>query len=156
MEFVYEVKRLVHSPKIRDFCSLPYPNHPKGCPMLGKKETCPPNAPYITEFFDLNKSIYIVHSYFNLDLHARRMKRKHPHWTERQARCVLYWQGKSRKHLKGRTSLAMEEYNCDNFTLCPEAMGVNVFVTCKLSGLKLDKTKNISICRHIALIGSKP
>jgi len=153
MHFIYEVPKLVHTPKMRELCTLPYPNHPKGCPMVGKKNICPPFAPYVIDFFDLTKSIYIVHSEFDLESHAAEMKKRHPHWSDRQARCLLYWQGKSRKQLKERVTWAMMKKNADKVTYCPEAMGVNVFVTCRLSGLHLDKTRSISICRHVALIG---
>jgi hypothetical protein len=68
---------------------------------------------------------------------------------------VLYWQGTSRKQLAERLHAArfLPEAWKLVWTTCPEAMGVNVFVTARLAGLFLDKTRHLSICRHVALIG---
>lgn len=94
-----------------------------------------------------------MHSEFDLQAHALSMKKKHPEWSDRQCRCVLYWQGKSRKQLKERTQAAVAHLGTDAVSTCPEAMGVNVFVTARLSGLVLDKTRNLSVCRHISMLG---
>ena len=136
------------------FCRLPYPNHPNGCPNYYKKKTCPPFAPMAGVFFDLSKPLYFVHSEFNLEAHAKRMKDKHPEWSERQCRCVLYWQGTSRKQLRKRVYGATELLRTNATTTCPEGMGVNVYMTARLSGLFLQRIRNLNICRHIALLGT--
>ena len=151
---IYPIKDLVHHPKVRDWCGLPYPNHPKGCPNFNiDKEKCPPNAPYVTDVFDLEKPLYFVHSEFDLAGHAEKMKIRHPNWTERQCRNVLYWQNTSRKQAKERAILAMEFTRSKKFTLMPEALGVNVYVTGRWCGLKLEMIDGLKICRHVALLG---
>ena len=96
------VKRLVHTPEVKDWCKLEYYNHPKGCPNYGKQRRCPPQSPYVTEVFDMGKPLYFVFSEFDLSSHVARMRRKHPHWSDKQCRCVLYWQRKSKKQMWGR------------------------------------------------------
>lgn len=135
------------------WCQIPYPNHPKGCPKYNKDNACPPIAPFIAEILDLRKSIYIVFSEFNLHAHVEKMRKRHSQWSERQLRNVLYWQGTSRKQLRQRTLKAMSQTNCNVISYCPEGMGVNVYATCRASGLKLQRIRDLMICRHIALIG---
>ena len=129
--------------KARDWCKLPYPNHPRGCPNYGNRYSCPPEATLITEFIDIYKPMYLIAVEFDLANHISRMKHLHPNWSDRQARCVLYWQNKINKELRDE---------CDNFkwlnpdmitTNCPEAMGVNVIATAKRCGLMIElKPKN--------------
>jgi len=152
-KWIVPVKRLVISPRVADWCKLAYPGHPKGCPNYGKAAKCPPKAPHITDFIDITRSIYLVHSEFDLKSHAEQMKEKHPEWTARQCRCLLYWQSRSRKQMKERALLAIKMLRTNRATACPEAMGVNVFATALLSGLKLDRTRSIDIARHVTLLG---
>mgnify|MGYP006303642661 CR=1 FL=1 len=151
--WIVPVKRLILSGKTGSWCTLPYPGHPKGCPNYGKKPSCPPNAPPVRERFDLARPLYLVHSGFDLAAHAAAMKEKHSGWSDRQCRCLLYWQPKSRKQLRERVLRAAAITGAREMTDCPEAMGVNVFATAAVSGLKLDRTRSISICRHVALLG---
>ena len=39
------------------------------------------------------------------------------------------------------------------FEPCGESIGVNLYATCLISGLKLERIKGLSICRHIGLVG---
>jgi hypothetical protein len=131
---------------------LPYPNHPKGCPKYGHPK-CAPNLPQIADVLNLKNPVYIAFSEFNLEAHARKMKEKHPHWTERQCKNVLYWQNTSRKWMRERARCAKILTGADTIIECPEGMGVNVYSTCIVAGLKLEKIKDLKICRHVALIG---
>ena len=153
---IYQIDRLVISDKVSDWCRIPYPNHPKGCPNYGKKPRCPPNAPKIEEYFDISKPLYLVHSEFDLSKHVQEMKDKHPTWSDLQCRCVLYWQSRSRKQLMKRVEYTMiKNRMLTAFTDCPEGMGLNVYATARLVGLKLEKIHNLSICRHVALVGTR-
>ena len=154
-EGTIKIEKLVTSDQTSRWCLLPYPNHPKGCPNYGKKKTCPPAVEKLIEVLDLDRPIYAVHSEFNLSAHVARMRLKHPDWTDRQLKCVLYWQGTSRKQLRERISTAIEATGCNYITTCPEAQGLNVFATCQVNGLKLDRTKTLEVCRHVAIIGYK-
>ncbi|MEN6440913.1 MAG: hypothetical protein ABFD97_20275 [Syntrophobacter sp.] len=151
-DYIYPVKKLVLNKKVGLWCRLPYPGHPKGCPNYNKHDRCPPNARKLEYFFDMDLKLYLVHSEFDLQAHAEAMKIKHPEWTDRQCRCVLYWQSRSRKQLIDRILESIPEGQKVIFSTCPEGMGVNVFATAKLAGLTLDKTRHLKMCRHVALV----
>lgn len=150
---VIECKTIVwYYGKTHKWCRSPYPGHPRGCPKYGKKG-CPPKVPFLSEVLDLERPLYLAFSRFSLQKHVRKLKRKHPDWSRRQLRCVLYWQGTSRKQMRERARECQRETGADVVLDCPEALGVNVYVTCALNGLKLEKIKNLKVCRHVALVG---
>ena len=151
--WIYEVKRLVISKQVGRWCQLPYDLHSKGCFKFGAYKECPPNAPLINEVFNTDKSLYLVHSEFDLTAHKNKMRMKHPGWSDRQFGCVLYWQSTSRKQLKERIVSACMILGTNFSETVPEALGVNVYVTARLAGLKLERIRNLKICRHVALVG---
>ena len=155
MSYVVPIKKLITSNRTGSWCRLPYPNHKTDCPNYGKNKWCPPQAPMVDEYFELSKPLYIVHSEFDFYGHVEKMRAKHPEWSDRQCACVLYWQGTSRKQMKERVARAMWELGTNASASCPEAMGVNVYATALLSGLKLDRIRHLKTCRHITIIGSK-
>jgi hypothetical protein len=156
--WLYRVKRLVINGKAGEWCKLPYEGHKEGCPNYGdlKHSHCPPHAPPVGQCFDLGQPLYLVHSEFNLPEWEMVMKYRHPSWSERQCRCVLYWQNQSRKQLKERTRFAMVRLGLNQAASCPEGMGVNVYVSSRLAGLRLEKIRRLETCQHVALIGTRP
>ncbi len=157
MKNLIEIKKPIISNKTGDWCRIPYPGHPKGCPNYGDNNHpyCPPTAPRFEDYFDLKCPIYLIYSEFNLGAWVEKMKAKHQKWSDRQCRCVLYWQEGARQKLAEKYSLAMWEKRCNRVTACPEAMGLNVYVTARLHGLILEPIKSLSICRHVAIIGRR-
>lgn len=149
--YVYPVKRLVFVPDPGKLCRRPYPGHRKGCPKFGDDDQCPPNTPKFWDFFHPDKPFCLVHSEFNLEAHAAGMKEKRPYWSDRQCRCVLYWQSRSRAQLTERILEAMPSERVI-YSMCPEGMGLNVFATAKLAGLRLEPIKGLKTCRHVALV----
>ncbi len=79
------------------------------------------------------------------------MKEKHPEWSDRQARCCLYWQGSVRKQLREETKKFADK-NGMVYTLIPEAMGVNVIATARKLGVPI-KAKPDDMIYKIALVG---
>ena len=133
------------------WCRLPYPNHPQGCPNYGKRKTCPPVA---KKFGDLiEPPLYLAIQQFNLEFHKKKMKEKHPNWTDKQCRNLLYWQKGVIKRLKDE-SYQFARTLGDNFIVLdvPEANGVQVFETCKKIGILLDKNPE-KIVYKIMIIG---
>lgn len=157
MDGVVRIKKLVISKRTGDWCRLPYPNHPKGCPNFGKNKWCPPQAPKVDEHFDLSKPLYFIHSEFDFTGHVDRMRGLHPEWSDLQCKCVLYWQGTSRKQMRERVKMAQWHLGIGitASAACPEAMGVNVYATARLSGLNLDRIRDLKVCRHITLLGTR-
>lgn len=142
---------------VRNLCSKPYPNHPKGCPNFGKRPLCPPKCPHIEDVFDVSQDFWVVWIEFDFTAHVCRMSKKHPDWSKRQKECCLYWQGTANKML--RDALADMKYYLRGTghwktSFCPEAMGVNVTATMKNLDVVLEwPPKNI--VRKVALIGQE-
>ncbi|MFC1486940.1 hypothetical protein ACFLRN_04540 [Thermoproteota archaeon] len=135
------------------WCMLPYPNHPRGCPNYGKKPKCPPFSKTLHEL--IVSPFYLVVWSFDLDSQANRMKKLHPKWSDKQARCLLYWQGSVRKKLLDEARTFINSKN-DNLVLLeiPEANGVDVFKTCNVVGIPLER-KPKKLVRKVMLIGKK-
>lgn len=151
--WIVPVKRLIHKKEVRDWCKLPYHNHPKGCPNYGKRKECPPQSKYITEIININKPIFMVFSEFDLEKHISKMRKKHPQWSNHQLRNVLYWQSTSKKQMKERVKKAQSILGTKVIIYMPESNGINVYATAFHSGLKLEKIKNLKINRHITFLG---
>ena len=151
--WIVPVEKLIHHPRVRLWCKLPYPNHPRGCPMFDKRDICPSQAPYVTDVFDIERPMWFVFSEFRLDAHVAAMRKKHPKWTGRQLRNCLYWQSKSRKQALARAEMAMRLLRAEIYSTIPEALGINVYRTCYLSGFKLEPIKKLKTCHHIIFIG---
>jgi len=119
-------------------CKHEYPLHKKGCPNFGKKKGCPPGTRMLYQILDLSKEVYAIYNIFDYQGHADRMMEKHPGWSDRQARCVLYWQPKARKALKEKIALFQELTDEYAIIQSPEAHGVNVTETMKKAGIELE------------------
>ena len=136
----------------RAWCLIPYPGHSKGCPNFNRRETCPLKAPLVGEYFDLSRKMWFVIASFNLNKHAMRMKERHPGWSDRQARCCLYWQGSVRKRLNQAVAEALAQDPGLVVTNCPEAMGVDVFTTMEAVGQPIERDP-VCYVRKVAMVG---
>ena len=150
-------KNIVIDYSVRDLCTRPYPNHPKGCPNFGKRTICPPKCPYIEDWFDISQGFWIVWIEFDFAAYRLKMQKKHPNWSQRQVNCCLYWQGTANKML--RESVQDLEYYLKGrgnwkTTYCPEAMGVNITATVKQLGVTLEWPPQ-NVVHKIAFIGIK-
>jgi len=123
--------------KVRDYCLLPYPDHPKGCPNYGKSDRCPPIIGYFDEIYDLSQPIYAIVGEYDLKSHVDNLRLKHNNWSERQLRCVLYWQKTARKLLREEVNDWLIYNPQFTPTQCPEAMGLNVIKTLNTVNVKL-------------------
>jgi hypothetical protein len=146
---VKDLSEVVIEPKARQWCKLPYPDHPKGCPNYGKRDTCPPKAEKFEKI--LNPPFYLVGVKFDLEAWANKLKEKHPNWSDRQARCCLYWQGKVRKVLKQACEHTNKFFH-GKILYVPEGNGVDVFKTCEKVGIHLDRNPKKYVWK-IAIIG---
>jgi len=141
--------------RVGKWCQCPYPGHPKGCPNYGKKshKHCPPHAPNVAQFIDLSKPHWFIINKFNLEKHIENMRLKHPSWSERRLRCVLYWQTHVRRLLRDEIKAFQQSHPNTVYTLLPEGMGVNVISTALKNGIDLE-VKPKKIVTKIALIGA--
>lgn len=140
--------------RVRGMCRLPYEGHPRGCPNFGAAERCPPRAPRLYEAFDESGPFYAVYSSFPLGEHVIKMRAAHPTWSERQLRCVLYWQGTARKRLREEVAAFRAEHPEREWLVeeTPEAMGLHVFETLRKAGVPLPWPP-VEHAYHVALAG---
>lgn len=123
-----------------EWCRLPYPGHPRGCPNYGKKDGCPPDARSLSDLLVGGGPVWAVWNRFDLAAHAARMLERHSGWSRRQARCVLYWQPGARKQLRVRIQDWLGRFRLGGpwqLVGNPEAAGVDVSATMKQVGLHL-------------------
>jgi predicted metal-binding protein len=137
---------------VRELCPKPYPNHPKGCPNWGKRDTCPPRARLLFDILDETKPVYCVYNVFDFGSHTAKMRALHPEWSQRQVDCCLYWQGTARKQLKKILAEALRDHPGTTAVACPEACGVNVTATMKSLGVELEWPPK-TVTYQVALIG---
>ena len=143
---------IVFDERVRNWCKFPYPDHPKGCPNYGAIDRCPPQAPMVFDFIDMNMPIFFAVITFDLKTHMERMIDIHPDWSGKQARCILYWQNGVRKQL-GQACNTFISNKLLIYDLCPEAMGVNVFRTLHRIGIPIKKNPTETVYK-VAIIGS--
>ena len=155
IEIPIQRKDLVIDYRAREWCLMPYPDHPNGCPNFGHNPACPPQVCRIEQFVDLDRPMTLVVQEFDLAGHVAKMKRLNPNWSDRQARCVLYWQGGVKRVLRDYCSSLVAAGGTNHvYTLCPEAMGIDVIKTVKQLGIPIstrpDRTGQVF---KIALVG---
>jgi predicted metal-binding protein len=142
---------------VRGLCVRPYEGHPHGCPNHGRSPRCPPAAPHLFEAFDESGPFYAVYSRFPLGDHVRAMRQRHPGWSDRQLRCVLYWQNSARKKLRAEVALFKEAHPEVDWRVeeTPEAMGLDVTATLREVGIGLEWPP-AEVATHVALAGRRP
>lgn len=123
--------------RVFDYCRMPYNENRKGCPNYGISEKCPPKAGRYDENYRIDSPIYAIIGNYNLEEHVEKMKLLHPDWSERQLRCVLYWQGSARKQLWNEANKWLDDHPEYEATQCPEGQGVNVIRTLSAVGVRL-------------------
>ena len=132
-------------------CVKQYPGHKHGCPNFNHKVGCPPNTPNLYDLIEQEPVIAIINE-FDLGVHVQRRRNHHPNLTDRQARCLLYWQGTARVQLRKQISGYLKEHSDHVVTTCPEALGVDVTITLANAGIILEWPP-IQIVRQVALAG---
>ena len=148
-----------------ELCGLSYPNHPKGCPNIGKNKNCPPFADRLEDVYDLDKSYYFCYVKFNIKKQKERMKSLHPEWSDKKCKCLLYWQKSVVKELRICSGVFCAKKNVYSwyydtpellfeykYKLVPEAMGLDVFRTAKHHGIILERNPENYVYK-IAFIG---
>jgi len=149
--------KLVINPKTREWCKMRYLSYKKGCPMYGKRPSCPPQAPMVQDFIDLEQPHIFIYVTFDLMKHALDMLIKHPTWSKRQCRNCRYWQNGVTSQLQKEVRIYINKGALLNsermvYTVRPEAMGVNVLQTARNVGIPIE-TKPTKTVYKIALVG---
>ena len=82
------------------------------------------------------------------------MKEKHPNWSDRQARCVLYWQGRLDKKLREASEKVASNVSNSYIVYKPEAYGIHLFKTCENIGLVLERNPQ-KLLWKMTIVGTK-
>lgn len=136
-----------------EWCALPYPGHPKGCPNIGKgNPDCPPYAPRVEEVLDLSRPVWWVGSAFDLATFRERMWELHPDWSLRQAGCVLYWQPSVRKHNDILAAQFLAQHP-GAVAFSPEGLGVNVTTTLQAAGVDIRWKRPLVVVHKGSMVG---
>lgn len=151
---------VIFSEKTREWCKLPYPGHPRGCPNYGKNEKCPPRSKIRTDILERHESFILAYATFDVTGYVTRMKLVHPDWSDRQLRNSRYWQGSLKKMLLDfiRTNFDYKEIlgagsgfmNSQSM----ESAGIDVFATLNRNGITFDRTARKFIIMVSLLIPS--
>jgi hypothetical protein len=136
----------------REWCKLPYHDHPKGCPNFGRRAICPPQSSLVTDFFDLEKNTWLMVVAYDLGAHMDRLHKLYPDWSDLQLRNPLYWQGSVHSYLKTLCLDFVQKHPNSIYTVIPEAMGVHVFDTVLRFGIPIEKRPK-RIIYKVALLG---
>lgn len=148
-----EVDVVIDSRAMGTWCQLSYQNHPKGCPNYAKRKTCPPFSKPLNDLVE--SPFYLVIQNFDIEAQAKRMKERHPNWTEKQSRNCLYWQRGLMKKLRKEAEEFVDRQDNDLMLLeIPEANGVDLFNTCKNLGIILERRPRKTI-RKMMVIGKR-
>lgn len=134
--------------KVRDYCRLPYPGHPEGCPHFGKRKECPPQAPLLEHFIDLSKPHYFIIVKITYD---HTIEGEKPHNPSKE-RSWLTWELHAESVLEKHVQKFQKSHPGTVFTLHPSAVGVDVFKTAQNVGIPLEPTLQDTF-HKIALIG---
>ena len=114
-------------------CCQPYPGHKRGCPKF--HVNCFPGRNLFQDIINVRKTCYVIWSEFNIAAHMKKLKKLYPHWTERQLRCVLYWQPKARKAFQVELKKFQEDH--PGMTYVYEGNGVEIAETMKQLGMDI-------------------
>tara|TARA_Y100000310_G_C20691145_1_gene822294 strand:+ start:1139 stop:1681 length:543 start_codon:yes stop_codon:yes gene_type:complete len=142
------------NPNIQNWCKLPYPRHPKGCPNYGSEERnlrgiredlqprvvreCPPSDKFLNDIFDFSKDIFVIYNIYEVGKDAEERRLTHPKlktlgdWYN-----VRYWQNRARRELYDECANFLDQYKGTIVDLCPETHGVNLVKVMKTIGIEL-------------------
>lgn len=130
------------------WCAKRYPNHPHGCPNLPQCQYKLSRLRHASTVFDIqevskntyisNKPMMICYATFDLAAHEEWMGQRHPTWTKRQCRNLLYWQPRIDKIVY---QMAKQHYP-KHYAMIGEGFGINVYKTCRKAGLMLHGFRN--------------
>ncbi len=157
---------LDYSPRVQNYCLLPYPHNPEGCPNRGKSRPlrgfpdeykpriireCPPTIEQIIEgsreklllidrILDFSQPLYAIWTEFELGKDAeerfQRTRAEHPDRTPEHCYNKRWWQDRARGQLYGEAMRFLDEFPGAIVDLCPEAHGVDLSTSMPRMGIE--------------------
>lgn len=151
---------VIFDKNVRDWCKIPYAGHPNGCPNYGKKSTCPPKSKYMEKIKSKYKFFYLIYVTFDFKNYKEYRKDnfgdKEP--TERQEKCLIYWQNSTNKALRDfvRPMLRSDRLllSCGSGLFNSQSMesaGIFVFRTFQLNNIYYEKRPNDTVVISVLL-----
>lgn len=131
---------------IQRWCRMPYIGHPKGCPNA---EGCDLFIDDLWHQVWEAKALHLLWIEFDLDGWEKAMASRHPEWTSRQCRNLLYWQKTVRAELR---QAAKDLFPEGQLIIGAEGGGVDYYLTMRRLGVPLDTIRNLHTVRVIGLI----
>lgn len=134
-------------------CYYPYPDHPNGCPNIGKCRN--DDTPYFGSLlFDGYMHYYLLYLIFGFKQYKKLRKIENPAFfnTEKRVNCLLYYQNSLKKIIKDYIE-DLYNQNKDFYVLgcgsgfklsfqervdSMEAVGINVFSTMKMNKISFE------------------
>lgn len=164
---------ILNNDAIGKWCQRSYSGHKKGCPNYGKNPLCPPNSFYFGDIINKYNYFYLIYAEFNFKEYIEKRREEHPEWSEKQLKNSRYWQNSVKSILKKRVLIIYEINPKKEIYLLGcgsgfndkkvgqyqekissmESVGINVFSTMKLNGIKLE-INPINKIRLICLFSS--
>lgn len=137
----------------RRWCSLPYYNHPKGCPMQESCNRSFSKMHIYDDVFNRQAISWCIWESFDLGAHAKKMKMLHSEWSSRMCRNLLYWQGGVRKRRQDKVKEFFRRKNLwGKYACVTKGFGINTYATMKKAGIILEPIKDIQMVRSICFI----
>lgn len=137
--------KIIYGPYVEMWCQLEYPGHKNGCDNYLKNPDCPPlTKPY---YHLIAPPYYFGIHRFNVRQWIEEMQEKHPSRSEAQCRIPYLWQSKQNKVLED----GLWEFGKDTGLISPKVLTrpekyyVNIFSTCRLHKIDIDKHPNDEI-----------
>lgn len=175
LPIIYNQIKFVKSESIRNlYCSLPYPDHPHGCPNYDSKKTkqnhlCPPYSPFLKDKLREFSYFTLVYGIFDFGQYLILRKNIYPNWSDKQIRNCLHYQNAIKSYLihyvRSITPSGSLILGCggERITKCAsmESVGINVLGMYQKLGIDFEtkpKTKIVFctlICHNIPLIKQK-
>lgn len=153
---------IIMNPVVRQWCCLPYPHHPKGCPNYGGNPLCPPKAPYRPDILRKYDEFHIATIQFDICKYVELRKQSRPDDSDAQLRNLWHWQHAVKRRL--RDAIKSSQIKFREVFLSGagaegkqsmESAGVFVFATLQRNGIKFDRKARDSIVLVALLCGYK-
>jgi len=131
--------KIISGPYVEMRYQMKYPNHPNGCDNYLKNPDCPP----LTKPYNhlISPPYYVGVLEFNIRQWIEDMQEKHPKMSELQCRIPYLWQSKQDKILEAGLREFAKDVGLPGLRILtrPEKYYVNIFSTCRLHGIKIDR-----------------
>jgi len=146
---IIKLNKIIGGEYVRKWCRLPYPNYPKGCPMYGTRDSCPPKASMWHELIEA--PYFLVYQEFDLAAQAERMRDRHPEWSEKMCRNSRYWQKGLMKRLMREAEDFLILFPEGRILGRPEANGIFVMAMALQNGIEIKRIPKDKVIKIVVI-----